>query len=260
MRVLKSARDGIAVESHLRPVSRPRDGGRAEVLFPGVRRCFEKGKQAMADDRGLRDRKARLRVEVREGIAALDAGRRADEEGALQECFPKLEGYDAARTVLLYVKAFPEEIDTGPLLRAALDGGKRLICPRVDRKARGLRLHEIRDLARDLAPGALGIPEPRPDSTVIDPREIDWALIPGLAFDRRGFRVGRGAGYYDRLLPTLRPDVLCWALILSPQWFDRVPSAAHDQPVDGIVGMGGILRFQPGERRGASADAARPPD
>ena len=57
----------------------------------------------------------------------------------------------------------------------------------------------------------LGIPEPRPDLPEVPPAAVDWALVPGLAFDERGFRLGRGAGYYDRLIPLLRPDAICWA-------------------------------------------------
>ncbi len=94
---------------------------------------------------------------------------------------------------------------------------KDVLCPRVDRRARRLSLHRVADPAAELSPGVLGIPEPRPDLPEVTPAAVDWALVPGLAFDERGFRLGRGAGYYDRLLPLLRPDATCWALCLSCQ-------------------------------------------
>ena len=62
--------------------------------------------------------------------------------------------------------------------------------------------------------------------------------MPGLAFDAEGFRLGRGKGHYDRLLPTLRPEAPRWALALGPQWVDALPVEAHDQPLDGILGVG----------------------
>jgi 5-formyltetrahydrofolate cyclo-ligase len=84
-------------------------------------------------------------------------------------------------------------------------------------------------------PGTLGIPEPRLTCPRLEPSEIDWALIPGLAFDDRCYRLGRGAAHYDRLLPLLRPEVLRWALALEPQWVDALPVEAHDQQLDGVM-------------------------
>jgi 5-formyltetrahydrofolate cyclo-ligase len=58
--------------------------------------------------------------------------------------------------------------------------------------------------------------------------------VPGLAFDNRGFRLGRGAGHYDRLLPSLRSDAVCWALCLSCQVVEALPVEPHDAPLDGF--------------------------
>jgi 5-formyltetrahydrofolate cyclo-ligase len=106
----------------------------------------------------------------------------------------------------------------------------------VDRATHRLVLHHVANLARDLTPGVLGIPEPLPRCPILDPRAIDWALVPGLAFDARGFRLGRGAGHYDRLLPQLRVEAPRWAAALSPQWLEDLPIEPHDQPLDGILG------------------------
>ncbi len=96
-------------------------------------------------------------------------------------------------------------------------------------------LYHVIDTAKDLRSGTLGIPEPRRDCPTIEPGAIDWVLVPGLAFDGRCQRLGRGAGHYDRLLPTLRPDVLRWALIFDEQWCDDLPIEPHDIPLDGVV-------------------------
>ncbi len=128
--------------------------------------------------------------------------------------------------MLLYASAFPEEFDTGPMLRLALDLGKRLLCPRVIRPERRLGLFEIRDLPGDFSRGTLGIPEPRAGLVEVDPKEVDWALVPGLGYDPRCYRIGRGAGHYDRLLLELRPDAPRWSLCLSSQWVDVAPRRA----------------------------------
>lgn len=149
--------------------------------------------------------------------------------------FSRLPGYAEAATVLLYVGAFPEEIDTRPLVTLALKAGKRVACPRVNRRARRLVLHEIRDPSTDLTPGSLGIPEPDRNLVIIPPLEIDWALVPGVAFDTACDRLGRGAGYYDRLLPLLKQTAPRWALAFDTQWVEILPKELHDQTLDGVA-------------------------
>ncbi len=173
-----------------------------------------------------------------ERILTLDPDRRRAQEDALATRFATLPGLGAARTVLLYVSAFREEIATRPMLGAVLDRGQRLVCPRVDRAERRLTLHQVEDLERDLVPGTLAIPEPRRLCPEIEPEEVDWVLVPGLAFDDRRHRLGRGAGHYDRLLPALRPDAPRWALILDCQWVETLPAEPHDVPLDGIASPG----------------------
>jgi 5-formyltetrahydrofolate cyclo-ligase len=181
--------------------------------------------------------KRALRRTIRRRIAALDPVERRRQEAALRAGCLELPGHARAATILLYVSVFPEEIDTWPLLREALASGRRLVCPRVDRSRWRLRLFRIRDLDRDLVPGTLDIPEPAEGCPEVDPAAVDWALIPGLAFDRSGYRLGRGAGHYDRLLPRLRAGTPTWALALDPQWVERLPVEPHDQPLDGILGV-----------------------
>lgn len=170
-----------------------------------------------------------------ERILALGPDDRRAQDSALAARFATLPGLAEARTVLLYVKAFPEEIETGPMLEWTLGRGQRLLCPRVDRRAGRLRLHRVGDLEADLVRGAMGIPEPRKQSPEVDPAEVDFVLVPGLAFDPRGYRLGRGAGYYDRLLPTLRPEAGRWALCLDCQWVDALPVEPHDARLDGVA-------------------------
>jgi 5-formyltetrahydrofolate cyclo-ligase len=183
----------------------------------------------------IRELKRTLRTEVIERIRRMDAASRQAEEQTLPGRFVSLPGFADARTVALYVSAFPEEFPTRPLIRQSLQLGKRVACPRVDRRAHALDLFEIRDPIVDLIPGHRGIPEPASHCQILDPAQVDWILVPGLAFDERGYRLGRGAGHYDRLLPRLRPEVPRWALVLEPQWVAEVPVEPHDQPLDGVA-------------------------
>jgi 5-formyltetrahydrofolate cyclo-ligase len=175
-------------------------------------------------------------------ILALDSLDREAREARLIENFPALPGYEAAESILLYVKGFPEELDSRPFFRHALESGKQVLCPRVDRPAHRLRLYHVTSWENDLEPGILGIPEPRPHCPEVNPTQVDWALIPGLAFDRQCYRLGRGGGHYDRLLPLMRPDALCWGLGFDCQVVAGLPVEAHDIPLHGLATEQGIIR------------------
>ncbi len=179
--------------------------------------------------------KRALRREVIDRVLALAPSDRAEQERCMPALFRRLPGYAEAATVLLYVGALPEEIDTRPILVLALNSGKRVACPRVNRRERRLVLHEIHDPSTDLKPGSLGIPEPDRSLAEISPPEIDWALVPGVAFDAACDRLGRGAGYYDRLLPLLKQTAPRWALAFDAQWVDLLPKEPHDQTLDGVA-------------------------
>ncbi|WP_169979243.1 5-formyltetrahydrofolate cyclo-ligase [Tautonia rosea] len=184
----------------------------------------------------LRTAKSRLRSLVVDRILAMSEVNRLHEEQTLQDCFQTLPGFDQAKIVLLFIAHLPEEVATRSMIEDAIGRGKTVVCPRVDRKERRLRLFRLDSFEDDLVPGPFGIPEPKPGSFEFLPKEIDWALIPGIAFDVRGYRLGRGAGFYDRLIPLLNPKAPRLALILDPQWVDEVPTEPHDQPVHGVIG------------------------
>ncbi len=168
-------------------------------------------------------------------IAALDP----DERRATRRCAHSRDSADCRalprpRAYCLFVAALPEEPPTVELFDLAFESKKIVLCPRVDRRGRRLSIHRITDPNSELVPGILGIPEPRAGAARGGPAAVDWALVPGLAFDERGFRLGRGAGYYDRLLPSLRPDATCWSICLTCQLVRELPVEPHDAPVDGI--------------------------
>jgi 5-formyltetrahydrofolate cyclo-ligase len=186
--------------------------------------------------------KRQCRRSIIAAIAALDPPDRSAQEAALVEAFWRLPGWTEAETVLLYVSAFPEEIRTAPLLSIAYDAGKRVILPRVDRVGGRLRLHRVVDPRRELSPGVLGIREPDAGLPEVAANAVDWVLVPGVAFDDRGYRLGRGAGHYDRLLPAMRPDCVCWALGLNCQLVPCLPVEPHDVALDGVTTPGRTIR------------------
>ena len=189
----------------------------------------------------LAEAKKVLRREYLARILSTPVEVRLAEQAGCERRFSELEGFARSRVVCVYVSAFPEELDTRPLLRRVLELGKALVCPRVDRAARRLVLHGVDDPEIDLVAGAMGIPEPRTDRPVLEPEAIDWLLAPGLAFDEAGYRLGRGGGYYDRLIPRLAPGALAWALCFESQWATALPRAAHDVPLRGVASASRIV-------------------
>jgi 5-formyltetrahydrofolate cyclo-ligase len=180
--------------------------------------------------------KSALRREILARRDALDPDIRARLSTAALGRVARLDAFGAARVVLGYA-SFGTELDTSSLLADVLARGRRLVLPRVDRAARRLVLHEVRDLAADLQPGAWRIPEPAPSRCPLaQPAEIEFVLVPGVAFDPEGGRVGYGAGFYDRLLggwPAPLPPLVAAAFEL--QIVLAVPVLPTDHRVDLVV-------------------------
>jgi 5-formyltetrahydrofolate cyclo-ligase len=181
-----------------------------------------------------REAKRLLRERVLRERDALSAETRARLGGSIVAALGARDDFLRARVVLLSL-AFRSEWETRPLFTAARALGKTTVAPRVNRETRMLELHAVEDLDRDLASGHVGIHEPLAHCPIVEPLAIDWVLVPGVAFDLSGHRIGYGGGYYDRLLPTLRPAAPRVAGAFELQIVERVPAAAHDLKVEAIV-------------------------
>jgi 5-formyltetrahydrofolate cyclo-ligase len=182
----------------------------------------------------LHEAKLALRRQVLARRDALPLEERAAASAAIAARIPTLPQFAAARTVLLTL-AFRSEWNTRPLVATALDAAKTVVVPRVNTQTRMLELVSIDDPDRDVVPGHLGIPEPRAERPHVSRDAIEFVLVPGVAFDLDGRRLGYGGGYYDRLLPLLPSRAARIAGALEVQIVERVPAAPHDVAVDAIV-------------------------
>lgn len=143
--------------------------------------------------------------------------------------------YKDAGVVLFYV-SFRSEVSTRGMIETALKEGKRVLVPKVDRKAHRLKVYEIKDLARDLESGYMGIYEPVDGLAVLaQPAEADLVVLPGVGFDETGRRLGYGGGYYDRLIETLKPGAKLIGLAFEAQVVEEIPSEEHDKRVGKII-------------------------
>ncbi|TDX47995.1 5-formyltetrahydrofolate cyclo-ligase [Orenia marismortui] len=145
-----------------------------------------------------------------------------------------LEEFDSAQSIMLYV-AFRNEVRTETMIKDCLDMGKKVIVPVTDIDNRELYLSELKDYDLELTQGSYGILEPESNYIrIVDLSEVDLVVLPGLAFDKRGNRLGYGGGYYDKLLAknsNLTKIAICFDFqIIANVVFDN-----HDIKMDKII-------------------------
>jgi 5-formyltetrahydrofolate cyclo-ligase len=182
----------------------------------------------------LREAKRALRERVLAARDGLDGRARAEDSAAIAQRIAGLSSFRSAGCVVLTL-AFRSEWDTRPLLHDALARGAAVALPRVNEATRMIELHRVRDASGDIAPGYRGIPEPLGSLPRVDPAQVEWILVPGVAFDMRGRRLGYGGGYYDRLLPLLPPQATRIAGAFEVQLVQSIPAAPHDLTVHAIA-------------------------
>lgn len=191
---------------------------------------------------GAAGAKQALRTRARAQLATIGPSR-ASEAGERIAAIAAVEpSWRAAATIALF-KAIRGEVDTDPLVRLAWAGGKRVLLPRVVGDA--LVFH-LWTRGESLTPGALGVLEPDAGAPVVAVGAADLVFVPGLAFDRAGGRLGRGAGYYDRALAGLGARAGSSPLVglgFALQLVDDVPMTSLDVRLDGLVTEEGWIHF-----------------
>lgn len=157
--------------------------------------------------------------------------------------FMALPEYAAARTVMYYVDV-RSEVRTRHDLPDALTHGKKIVVPWCNDKGE-LELFHLESM-EELAVGMYKILEPRPElrhlpAKQVEVKALDLVMVPGVAFDRRGARMGHGKGYYDKLLEHARSDAPLVALAFECQLFPEIPTQAHDVFMDKIITENGVI-------------------
>jgi 5-formyltetrahydrofolate cyclo-ligase len=202
------------------------------------------------DDDALRAAKRAVRAQVAARRAALGpraiAEASTDARAHLARFAPVRAALARPRAIVALYAARPDEVDPWPLVMAADASRARFAFPRVVARGAPLAFHVATPDA--LVPAAFGLREPPPDAPPAPLESLSLVVVPGVAFDRAGGRLGYGGGFYDRSLPALAPGVWCVGLAHSAQVVDAVPRGPHDRGVDALVTEDGVLCFRaPGE-------------
>lgn len=152
--------------------------------------------------------------------------------------------YKDARVIMTFI-SFQDEVETHQFIKDALAEGKKIFVPYIITDEKIMVPAEIRDFENDLEPGYYNILAPREDRLSIkDKNEIDLVVTPGVVFDHLGYRIGYGAGFYDRFFSQLDPAVPKIALAFSlQQTSEPLPKDQYDIPIDKLITENGIITF-----------------
>jgi 5-formyltetrahydrofolate cyclo-ligase len=202
------------------------------------------------------DQKRSIRRSIRAVRRKLSVAERLVRSRRIWERVTALACYQHARVMLGYM-AFDDEVLTDGLMQQAMASGKQIVLPMVLSDRQDMALYVIKDLERDVAAGFRGIFEPQlPCTRAVAPETLDLALVPGVAFDLRGGRLGFGAGFYDRLLSRLPRDVPTVGLAFDFQVIPRLPLQPHDMLLNAIVTESRVI-WRASCTQGDATEAAR---
>ncbi|MHB8170145.1 MAG: 5-formyltetrahydrofolate cyclo-ligase [Thermincolia bacterium] len=179
--------------------------------------------------------KGELRKDILRSRRALSKEEVAVKSSKVAQWLFDLPEFNKARVVMFYLD-FRNEVQTGEMINKALTMGKRVVVPITDTKNVKLIPSEIVDFPGDLVPGTWGILEPKEECVrPVAALEIDLVVVPGVAFDVKGNRLGYGGGFYDRFNSTIRLDTTLVALAFELQVQPDVYPEPHDYPVHYVI-------------------------
>jgi 5-formyltetrahydrofolate cyclo-ligase len=191
----------------------------------------------------IQEQKAELRGRIRHGLRSMDSANRAEEGVAIRRAIRAWPAWMGARSVLGFLP-LATEVDLRPLLAEAIQRGMRVSVPEItpDGTFRPCLLRSLDPSTLESDPMGIQVPRHREP---VDATELDMVLVPGMAFDAAGHRLGRGGGFYDRFLPGLRREAFTVGVCFGLQRVPTVPTEAHDARVEWLALTSGVVAAQP---------------
>lgn len=186
----------------------------------------------------IAEQKILLRRECRAIRKGVGDAYRAHASASICERLASWTLFQQSQTILTYMP-IQSEVDLTPLLERFPQ--KRWVLPRIIPEENHRMEFHLYDAAR-LIQHPFGMMEPAPDAPVIPADEIELTLVPGLAYDRRGYRLGYGGGYYDRFLTRYRG--VSAGIVFHDLLLDSIPYSAHDLPVQWVITERELISIQ----------------
>jgi len=179
--------------------------------------------------------KTDIRNEMAAKIGKLSSAELKEKTREIEDRLFEFANFLESKIVLLYVSGV-NEVSSEAVIKRAFDHNKIVVLPKKNNGSKNILLYKIDEYPKGMQPGTDGKLEPNPDKCRKVPIDcIDIAIIPGVAFDEKGGRIGPGDGFYDRLIPHLPITTRKVALALDNQVLTQVPTESHDKQVDIII-------------------------
>ena len=183
----------------------------------------------------VREKKQEIRNEIAAFFDALDDEVLAANTNIIENRLFEFANFLESKIVMLYVNA-EKEVDTQNIIKRAYEYSKIVVLPAFDPARSTMKLMKVDNPDKDLTMGPRGILEPDPAKCKAVPLDcIDIAIVPGVAMDEKGGRIGSGDGYYDRVIPDLPMTTRKVGLVFEGQLVPQVPMESHDKHVDIII-------------------------
>ena len=179
--------------------------------------------------------KSELRKELKEKLTNQNVTQRLEKSRLIQEKLFNLAEFKRAEHLMFYL-AMAEEVQTRAMISAAQKLGKQILVPVIFKEEKRMIASLIKDLNKEVGLHTFGFDQPQPQFIrEMPPERIDLILVPGLAFDQQGRRLGRGGGYYDRFLANLPAHTPRIGLAFDFQILTSLPFLPHDISVTKVI-------------------------
>ncbi|GAB6095786.1 5-formyltetrahydrofolate cyclo-ligase [Desulfatiferula olefinivorans] len=183
----------------------------------------------------VKEKKREMINDIVQTIESLSDEDRQKKQAAVEERLFDFANFMEAKIALLYLRRHCE-VDTVSIIKRSLKKGKKIVLPLIDRENNRTTLFKIENLKEDLKAGANGMPEPDPDRCkAVPPEQIDIAIVPGLAFDEKGGRIGIVDNFYDKFIARLPMTTRKVAIAFEEQVINQVPADSRSKYIDIIV-------------------------
>jgi len=183
----------------------------------------------------VREKKQEIRNEISKTLQSLSSDVCLKNTRTIENRLFEFANFLESKIVMLYVNA-ENEVETKSIIQRAFEFGKIVVLPAFDTTKFAMKPMKVDHPDKDLVKGPRGILEPDAAKCKVVPFDcIDIAIIPGVAMDEKGGRIGSGEGYYDRIIPKLPMTTRKVGLVLEDQMVPQVPMESHDKHVDIII-------------------------
>jgi 5-formyltetrahydrofolate cyclo-ligase len=183
----------------------------------------------------LKEKKQDLRKKIEKKLNALSKDDIRKKLKRIENHLFEFPNFIEAETALLYVN-HANAVDIRQILKRCKEATKEIVLPFFNSSANGVQFYKVNDLNADLKTGPGNMLEPDPERCkLVNIGDIDIAIIPGIAFDEKGARLGDGSGRYDRFIPRLPATARKVAVALEEQITSSIPMESHDKYVDIII-------------------------